>query len=438
MAATASGVLLVTGGFFEEVDFDPGDGHAERRSRGGLDVFVVSLGPDGRYRWALTFGGPEWDKGQAIALAPDGDVVVAGYFHQTVDFDPGSGLAERTSVGGRDLFVARYDAGGAFEWARTWGGPGDDWLDDLTLTPEGDLLLSGSFFDIVDFDPGAGVDDRRSQGGRDVFVLRLDGAGDREWARTFGGAGEDFGIALAAASDGSIYVGGRFDQTADFDPGPGREDRTAQGIADDAYVLRLSSGGDLVWARTFGGSRRDVVLSMADGPAGSVLVTGTFFGTADLDPGPDRQEHTSRGERDIYLLCLDSSGGLLWAQSWGGSGEDWVEEVAVDDDGSMALVGSVGPKVDFDPGRGVYEPLSNGLRDAFALRLGSGGAFLWARTFGGTDTDFALAVSLARNGSVLVGGGFGRTVDFDPGPERAERAASGLKDSFVLRLDESL
>ncbi|MGI9598937.1 MAG: SBBP repeat-containing protein, partial [Acidimicrobiales bacterium] len=78
----------------------------------------------------------------------------------------------------------------------------------------------------------------------------------------------------------------------------------------DAFVSRLDSAGDLVWARQLGGTSFDEGRAVAVDVAGNVYTTGRFLGTADFDPGPDVAELTTAGGSDVFVSKLDSAGNL--------------------------------------------------------------------------------------------------------------------------------
>ena len=102
-----------------------------------------------------------------------------------------------------------------------------------------------------DFDPGAGTTNLTTNGstvGDDVFVSKLDSAGDLVWAKNFGGTEYAKGFSVAVDSSGNVYTSGEFEGTVDFDPGAGTANLTSSGsnsgnscclYADDVFVLKL-------------------------------------------------------------------------------------------------------------------------------------------------------------------------------------------------------
>jgi len=104
-----SGDVLVTGGFWDKADFDPGDGVDDRTSIGFEDAFVSRFDPSGTFKWAGTWGGGPslFNLGRGIGIDPFGIVFVTGYFQATADLDPGTGVDNHTSSGDSDVFLVR-------------------------------------------------------------------------------------------------------------------------------------------------------------------------------------------------------------------------------------------------------------------------------------------------------------------------------------------
>jgi hypothetical protein len=434
VAVTPDGGLVVVGQFFDRIDVDPGAVEDFRVSQGQFDAFVVSIDSQGRRRWARTWGGVGDDKASDLAVAADGSIHVAGEFEDRVSFDSGAGLMERTSNGDFDTYLLKLDATGSIEWVQAYGGVGDNRVGGVAVASDGSIFFTGYFYDGVDLDQGTGVDERRSAGGRDVFVLRLGPTGQRLWARTYGGAGEDFAFEIAASSDGSSFIGGKFSGRIDFDPGPGVQERTAVEAEDDAYVLALGPAGDFAWVRMFGGVGHQEISALEEHDDGGVVVAGLFDGTLDLDSSRHGDEQFSRGGNDSFVVHLGRDGGVLRTTVFSGNEDNVVVDLALARDSSLLAVGWFEDKLDLDPGRGVFEPRARGRSDGFAVLLGPDHAFRWGWGLGGTDDDAAMAAAALGDDTFAIAGYFSDGIDLDPGPEDATREAIGHDDAFIVAI----
>ncbi len=247
IATDGSGNVYVSGSFRSTVDFDPGSGIEERASNGESDIFLSKFDFSGFLLWTRTSGAVGEDGGRGVVTEPPQNVYVAGYFKNTVDFDPGPGVDEHSSIGGADIFLNKFDSSGNFHWARTWGGMGDDVSQDdvgrgVGVDGSGNVYVMGSFRGTVDFDPGPIIKNLDSNGGYDIFLSRFESPGDFEWAGTWGGTENDRGYGLSVDGLANAYVTGRYRETADFDPGEGIDMHTSNGT-DDIFLSKFSADG---------------------------------------------------------------------------------------------------------------------------------------------------------------------------------------------------
>jgi hypothetical protein len=241
IAVDASGNVYTTGCYSGTVDFDPGAGTAYLTSAERTDVFVQKLDTSGNFLWAKSFGENFFDCGYSIAVDASGNVYTTGIFEGTVDFDPGAGTANLTSVEFTDVFVQKLDAYGNFLWARSFGGSSYDIGHSIKVDASGNVYTTGYFERTVDFDPGAGTANLTSAGSTDVFVQKLDTSGNFLWAKSFGDWFDDYGYSIAVDASGNVYTTGFFKLEVDFDPGAGTANLTSVGDA-DVFIQKLGSG----------------------------------------------------------------------------------------------------------------------------------------------------------------------------------------------------
>ncbi len=174
LALDLDGNIYITGFYKETVDFDPGSGTYNLTSNGLADAFIFKLDKNGNLGWAKSIGGADSDIGSAIEIDSNGNVYIAGYFGDTVDFDPGVGISTLTSAGGWDIFITKLDSDGNFAWAASMGGSQHDFINSgLSIDPSGNVYTAGFFWGTADFDPGTGKLELTSAGAIDIFVSKL-------------------------------------------------------------------------------------------------------------------------------------------------------------------------------------------------------------------------------------------------------------------------
>jgi hypothetical protein len=319
-------------------------------------------------------------------------------------------------------------------WAKRLGGTDYDNVNSLEVDSSGNVYTTGIFSGTADFDPGTGVSNLTSAGGDDVFISKLNSDGSFAWAKSWGGTDYDGVSGLKVDSSGNVYTTGTFYGTADFDPGTGVSNLTSAGDS-DVFISKLNSDGSLAWAKSWGGTVYDYANSLEVDSSGNVYSTGTFFGTADFDPGTGVSNLTSAGGYDVFISKLNSDGSFAWAKSWGGTGSDNVKSLKVDSSGNVYTTGTFQGTVDFDPGTGVSNLTSAGGNDVFISKLNSDGSFAWAKSFGGTVSDSVNILQVDSSGNVYTTGTFSGTADFDPGTGVSNLTSAGGDDVFISKLN---
>ena len=319
-------------------------------------------------------------------------------------------------------------------WARTWGGSEYDFGSGVAVDGSGNVIATGYFQDVVDFDPGPGVEEHTSNGDYDIYLVKFDEDGFFLWARTWGSAADDRGNEVAVDLSGNIYVTGYFSSTVDFDPGGGTDEHITNGFW-DIYLSKFDSDGVFQWARTWGGDSYESSTAIAVDSSGNPTVTGYFSNTVDFDPGPGSDEHTELGAGDVFLSHFNTDGDFQWAHVWGSLSLDSGYGIAADWYGNIYTTGYFGLTADFDPSGNTDEHTSNGVDDIFLSKFDSNGTYSWAYTWGGTGYDDGFGVAVDVLGDVFVVGNFDGTVDFDPGDGTAMHASNGFYDIFLSKFD---
>lgn len=272
-----SGNIYLSGYFSGSVDFDPGSGQSILNGVGLKDIFIAKYDSTGRFIWAKQIGGPDNETAFSL-LVQDDKLYVTGGFEGTVDFNPGSGVSNYTSQGNADIFILKLDTAGHYNWNKRIGFTDNDEGHKITAGLNGALYITGFFGWQTDFDPGTGTATLSAAGADDVFILRLDTAGNFSWARSIGSTNSDEGLDIRTAANGDVYTYMMFRDATDIDPGSGTITFTPStpGYSDLAIVC-LDSTGTYKWAEQIGGDFNEYGGSMAVTANGGLWVSGDFF-----------------------------------------------------------------------------------------------------------------------------------------------------------------
>jgi hypothetical protein len=365
------GDVYVLGNFWGTIDFGTGSVSAWRSSGGQEDVFIARYSPTGRLYFALVFGGSDRDYSFSVATDNSNMIYIGGTFSGTADFNPNTGVEERTAEGYSDTFISCISRNGYLQWVSTFG----SWYSSsycLSLdTANNHVFATGYFGGIVDFDPGSGEELRSATGSRDCYLVEYDNSGDFQAVNAWGGEWYDeaLGYAVGVDSVGNAFIYGVYDGVVDFDPGTGESVKRSD-TDGPAFISKFDSSATFQWVRTIhldypmGSIERHCTVTNDS----NVYLTGKYYDTVDFDPSPDVYELTSNGYADIYLVKIDSNGDFAWARSWGGESSDVGTYLDTDSDGNSYLAGSFMRTVDFDPGNWVDEHIAGNSPDAFIMR----------------------------------------------------------------------
>ena len=432
---------LYTCGFFEHtIDFNPFGTSMTLTAQGIGDIFVIKHNALGAVDWVKTMGAPG-SGASAIALSLDiqKNIILTGYFSDSVDFDPGAGtyfLHAYYPV--NNFFIEKLDSNGNFLWAKTYkvhslsnGSP-------LVTDAVGNIYVSGFLTDTVNFNPGGSGGQAFSNGMYYNFILKLDALGNFRWVDITGGYGGCQANSIAIDNEANIYTTGTFGDTIDFDPGIGTY---FLGPNKSIFLQKLDSAGHLVWAKAFGGNSGEGMACDIDN-SGNCLVTGYNLVGGDFDPGPDSLIFPLRG---MFTLKFSNSGNLIWGNYIHDAEILEPHSITHDAYNNVYRTGYFDNfGIDFDPSTtGVYQLPFNGdggagsgAGDIFIDKLDSNGNFKWARDIGGTEDDMGYGIITGENESVTICGNFTGEADLDPGAANTHSIAFGSgQDALILKLD---
>lgn len=353
-----------------------------------------------------------------------------------MDLDPGPQVDNHTAQGTNDLFIMQVDVHGQRQWGRVLSGDADATVYAVGTARDGSVVATGQFTGTLDCDPGPGTQTLAAQSsGDDIFLVKLDSDGNLVWCHGWINSPWNIPQALQVADDGTVYLGGIFRGTMDFDPGAGTASRTATDAG--AFLLKLSSAGSFQWVYTFDGPNHDAIYAATlDAASQDIIVGGVFQNTVDFDDTAGEDIHTGSSRGSAVLVRLDGQGKLVWTRTFGGTGTAMaaVYGAAVAGDRTY-ITGTFSGTVDFDPGPGTLNQTSAGT-SAFVTAITSAGVHEWSRFILGGDIVWGNEVAASSQGCV-VGGFFGGEVDFDPGSGTALLNAGVRSDGFIVRLDRT-
>lgn len=342
------------------------------------NLFVTKFNTDSNninsHDWSFQVGNEGENTIRSIKTDSAGNFYVVGLFCGTsVDFEPGAGVANMDSSGYRDIFFAKYDSFGNHIWSRQLGCDGesesgydiaiDEINDCIYVTGTFGAYYNGNYGTTrsIDFDHSAGVANRATQMGLDMFVAKYSAStGDfLTFAKAAGSDLNDYGNCVVIGSGSSIYVVGSFEGTTYFGSGSGNINNNG---GSDIFITKYDAAtiGEEKWTIAIGGTGNDIARKAVIDKNGDLIVIGTFQGSnVDFDFTGNVDLKSSKGDNDIFILKIkniddDDIANIQygWSETIGSSGSDNVEKIDFSDEDNfdyIYITGSFQGNVDFGP-----------------------------------------------------------------------------------------
>ena len=389
---------VYAGGYFESQQISFGGVHLTNASSQGTgDIFIVKYDSSGELVWAKSAGGSYEEKCTSLYVDKDGTLLICGNFSSS-NFSLGKfNLINSGNFGTGEIFIARLDSSGNFLWAGTIRGEGDDAGYSIKSDENGWVYVQGEFDGTLYF----GKDTLITREGKNICLLKLTSDGNPVWARGSQGDGSGSGHSLSLDVSGNLNLTGSFEGSIFFfgkdslkNNQPEKQKvflvkynsqgqvlwlKGSEGIgngtalsteADDSgnifitgffsgtdisfgkeslinttsggallFLTKYSPDGKVLWARIAGGEGFQSGSSMCADTKGNIYLAGNFQGSSIRFGKTNLLNAGISGSRDIFLAEYDSSGKVVMAESFGGSGDDWVRSVFLDKKNNLYLSG---------------------------------------------------------------------------------------------------
>ncbi|WP_433929516.1 hypothetical protein AB3662_37845 [Sorangium cellulosum] len=438
----SKGKILLSGFFRNTVDFG-----GTPLISSGMDAFLAKLKPDGSHAFSrrLSVDNSDGIFVSYISILPDDSIVVSGRYEGGIDLGDGDSLTSPRPEG-YGAFVAKILSDGDLRWKRNlFTGTGEAFALDLAATPDGDVVLVGSFDGQVNLGSST-----LTTAGSDAFIVKLDGeTGDEQWSHQLGDPEDTMTMATVAATavatdpDGNIVVGGRFAGVIDS-AFTDRRFESPSGAG--AFLLKTVSTGVMDWISFVQGEGDALVSDLDFDARGNVVAAGAFSGAISIEARGSLGAHQTSGsaDSDLLLVKLSSAGNHLWSLKFGDVSaqfkmDEWDSSnsgliggprVAVDAAGDIVLGTGVAGAVDLGGGllAGRQDP------DWVVAKLSERGEHLWSRRFGDPAAGqmiFGIDTDLTTKALVVVGLNDG-ALDFGDG---IKVAAPGELSAVVTKID---
>lgn len=331
----------------------------------------------------------------------------------------------------------------SFNWGKSFGGMGDDVVRNMVIDDQGNSYITGYFSHTLIFGEGTNQISLPTNGISDIFVAKVNAAGDALWVKKFGGADNDYANSIVRDLNGNIYVTGAFQLTVDFNPGGQHGVLTSNG-AQDNFILKLDPNGNFIWVKSFGSIGYEESIAVDVDPSGNVYLAGYFFMDIDFDPSENEYfmpvvPNTGNG----YFMKLDPQGNFIWAKQITGSYLSSCKFIKVAQNGDLYVLGEFVGTADLNPADNAEFIVNSEGKDIFMLHLDSSGNFLSANTsasIDGLSNTEIWRLDFDSSGNVYVIGNIYGKVNFSPlatGTNQFKLTSDTFYSGFILKINST-
>lgn len=412
-----------------------GDFYVAKHERNGGLIWVTTIVSAGG---ALNINGVGVDAYENVYIT--GDLILG-------DVTFGSGELNETTVntGGNntDVFVAKFNADGLFQWVRSAGISEISSSYDIAVDTQGSSYITGFHRSTIVFgaDGAGAVVQLQTQGGvfdADVFVAKYDTNGDLVWAKSAGGSEAfDVGYGIDLDKKRNVYVTGRFSGRAVFGENTKFETTVVSNGDADAFVARFAANGALRWVVGIGGTGFDSGSDLAT-LNGKSAVVGTFSGTATFGTTSGLAlQRTAMGTDNIYVARYNRAGKVLWANDmYMDDNPNFFQDIGYGKYQESCVLSNYDGNATFGAGTADEVNLNTADPNMFFACFSGNGTFKWAADDPATlnaGTTFASS-AISSKTELITTGGFQNVTDFGPGDPNATMLASdGGRDIFLAK-----
>ncbi len=386
-------------------------------------------------QWAQNMGeNLAYSRGASIANDNSNNIYTVGsYTNLGFDIDFGVDTYTLGYMGNDDIFILKSNTYGEFLWAKGIGGKRSEKASSVSVDDSGNVYITGTFEDTVDFNPGVGTNILTAVG-TNIYILKLNSNGDFVWVKNIPVALSNNIPSIKISNDGSIIVSGNFIGNPDFDPGDGVFNLgTSNTIT--LFVLKLNIQGNFIFAKKLGaGNNYGLCLDNL----GNIYTTGSFSSSSDFDPDSSVYNLNRTGFNGLYISKLNSNGNFVWAKSFKGNSLALGFDIFVDDSNNVYTTGTFRGTTFFNSNNLTDSSISAGNTDVYILKLDSNGNFVWINQIGGTGSDNSKSILSDKNRNLFILGSFANNVDFDSRIGTVNRTSkSNGNDIFLLQLNSN-
>ncbi len=370
-------------------------GHQNSFNGGAFDAMVVKFNANGIRQWATYYGGNDRDIGRTLAVFNNA-LFLTGYTESSTNIATTG--AHQTIIGGDDdAFLVKFDTNGTRQWATYYGGIDQDQGRVCSIDNMGNIILGGT----TQSSTGISFNGHQNTigGGRDVFVVKFNTNGIRQWSTYYGGTGLEFMGGCTVDNNNNIFFSGSTASTTNIASAGSHQNTYGGGR--DAFLVKINTNGVRQWSTYYGGIGRESMGGCTVDNNNNIVFSGTTASTTNIATNGIHQD-TLAGADDAFLVKFNTNGVRQWGTYYGGTLSDNGLDITVDISNNIFITGGTSSSngIAFNGHKNTY----TGGDDVFLTKFNSNGLLQWGTYYGGGSYEYTYGCALDKKNNVYMVG----------------------------------
>ncbi|WP_439129934.1 hypothetical protein [Polaribacter sp.] len=312
----AADIIQTSDGNFAVLGYTTSSDVDVSANAGAQDFWLIKISATGNLLWEKTYGFSGADYGTKLLETSAGGFILTGVLDVTASGGQGNAKSNSVKHAGGDYWVIKTDNAGTLKWSKYFGGSFTDTPLGVVETADNHYLIAGSS-DSNDFNI------TNNKGSYDYWVTKVSNSGILVWEKSFGGSEIDEARAITTTNDGDFIIAG--------DTRSSDKDVTTNNGAADVWAVKISTEGNLIWQKTYGGTSFDAARAISKTEDNGFLIAGS---SRSLD-----NNFENKGQNDALILKIDANGNLQSQQTFGGSEIDFLYGITQLNNNTIIAVG---------------------------------------------------------------------------------------------------
>ncbi|MEL7249602.1 MAG: tail fiber domain-containing protein [Bacteroidota bacterium] len=407
----ADGSIYLAGRFRSNLSL----GDTTLANEGSFDLFLAKYDSEHTFQWVVALGGNNSDGGANIECDPEGNVYLSAYFAGTMSLQD----TTVSSIGGEDVFLAKFNDQGLLQWITTTGIDDEDYTypGSLTLDEHNNLYIAASF-------QGSGTIGNSilntSTNETNACLLKCNSNGVWQWAVQSDSDDDTYGYDVAV-HEGSVYLVGSMDGLTAFGTDSYQNDDN------NGFVARYDTSGNYLSSDALKANDELAVYAVEVDNDGNYILGGYAYGD-DINIGDSTTAIFD--DYSLFVAKFDANQNLQWLTHQDNN-ESYVYDLAVDEDNHIYVAGTYRGTLTF--GSTTVNSGVSVRDEIYALKLTPDGQFVWIEVGNSNDLDSeeCFGIELTTANTAYIAGTFQSTIDFTD----LSFTANGSTDAIFLQLN---